>query len=80
MKNITVSIDDELHRRARVRAAEQSTSLSAVVRDYLIAYAGQETDFERRKRLEREVMATIDSFRGGDRLTRDQAHDRNALR
>lgn len=80
MKNITVSIDDELHRRARIRAAEQSTSLSAVVRDYLVAYAGEETEFERRKRLEREVLKTIDRFRAGDRLTRDQVHDRNAIR
>jgi len=32
MKNITVTVDDEVHRRARIRAAELDTSLSAVVR------------------------------------------------
>ena len=35
MKNVTIAIDDETHRRARVRAAELGTSLSALVKDYL---------------------------------------------
>ena len=79
MKNITVSIDEELHRRARVRAAERGSSLSAVVRGFLTEFAGEETDFERRKRLQRETLASIVSFRVGERLTRDEVHDR-ALR
>ncbi len=29
MKNITISMDDELYRLARIKAAEQSTSISA---------------------------------------------------
>ena len=43
MKNITVSVDDETYRRARVRAAELGTSVSAVVRDFLSSFAGGET-------------------------------------
>jgi plasmid stability protein len=39
MKNVTVSLDDEIHRKARIRAAELGTSLSALVRDYLNALA-----------------------------------------
>jgi hypothetical protein len=35
MKNITLTIDDETHRIARVRAAELGTSVSAMVKDYL---------------------------------------------
>jgi hypothetical protein len=35
MKNITLTIDDETHRVARVRAAELGTSVSAMVKDYL---------------------------------------------
>ncbi len=34
-KNITVSVDVEIHRQARIRAAEMGTSLSALVREYL---------------------------------------------
>lgn len=35
MKNITIALDDETHRQARIRAAELGTSLSALVKDYL---------------------------------------------
>ena len=35
MKNITVSVDEETHRMARIRAAELETSVSALVRGYL---------------------------------------------
>lgn len=35
MKNVTIAIDDETHRQARIRAAEMGTSLSALVKDYL---------------------------------------------
>ena len=41
MKNITVSVDEETHRLARIRAAELDTSVSALVRDYLKALAGE---------------------------------------
>lgn len=80
MKNITVSIDDEVHRRARIRAAELDTSLSAVVRRFLIEFAGGETDFERRKKLQAQTLASIRAFRAGDRLTREEVHRRDALR
>lgn len=80
MKNITVSVDEDLYRRARVQAAERGTSLSAAVRGFLLHYCGAETEFERRKRLERETLATIQTFDGGRRLKRDAIHDRHALR
>jgi plasmid stability protein len=37
MKNVTIALDDETHRQARIRAAEMGTSLSALVKDYLIS-------------------------------------------
>ena len=84
MKNITVSVEDEVYHRARVRAAEQRTSVSAIVRKVLKEMSAEETESERLKRLEKETLDRIRA-RGGkfsvaDRLTRDQIHDRNALR
>lgn len=35
MTNLTLSIDDELLKRARIRAIEQDTSVNALVREYL---------------------------------------------
>lgn len=40
MKNVTIAIDDETHRNARIRAAELGTSLSALVKGYLQNLAG----------------------------------------
>lgn len=39
MKNVTIALDDETHRLARIRAAELGTSLSAMVKAYLQAVA-----------------------------------------
>ena len=80
MKNITVSVDTDTYRRARVRAAELDSSLSAVVRRFLIEFAGGETEFERRKRLQDQTLASIPAFRAGRRMTRDEVHERDALR
>ncbi len=80
MKNITVSIDDDLYRKARVRAAELDTSVSAVVRGFLTEFAGEETDYDRRKRLEQATLRSIERFSASDRLSRTELHDRDALR
>jgi plasmid stability protein len=80
VKNLTVSLPDDTYRRARIIAAEHDTSVSALVRDFLMKLGQEESDSERRKRLQKEVFATIRRFRAGDRLTRSQVHDRNALR
>ena len=80
MKNITVTVPDQVYRRARVRAAARDTSVSALVREFLAGLGNDETDFERRKRLQAEVLASVRRFRAGGRLRRDQAHDRDALR
>jgi len=80
VKNITVTVPDQVYRRARVRAAARDTSVSALVRESLAGLGNDETDFERRKRLQAEVLASVRRFRAGGRLRRDEAHDRDALR
>jgi hypothetical protein len=39
MKNVTIALDNEVHRLARIRAAEMGTSLSALVKEYLTGLA-----------------------------------------
>jgi plasmid stability protein len=80
MRNITVSVPEETYRRARIRAAELDTSVSALVRGFLDEVAGEETDFARRRKLQEEVRATVKRFRAGSRLRRDQVHERDAVR
>ncbi|MHB8529121.1 MAG: ribbon-helix-helix protein, CopG family [Caulobacteraceae bacterium] len=76
MKNITVSLDDETYRRARVRAAERDTSVSAMVRRYLIEVAAEEGETDRLKREEARLRQSISSFRASDRLGREDIHRR----
>ncbi len=78
VKNITVSLPDEIYRRARVRAAEKDTSVSSLVREFLMNL--EESEFERLHRIQNEVLATIQHFDASERLTRDEVHDRDALR
>lgn len=46
MSNLTLTIEEETLKRARIRALEQGTSVNAVVRSFLESYAG--ADDERR--------------------------------
>lgn len=80
MKNITVSVPDDVYRRARIRAAEKGTSVSALVRDQLEKIAVEDSEFERLKRLQDQVIDSIREFSAADRMSRDEVHDRDALR
>jgi len=49
MKNITISMDDDLYGEARIKAAEQSTSISALFKNFLIRLTvgeSAETEFQ----------------------------------
>ena len=76
MRNITVAIDDETYRRARVAAAERDTSVSALVKGFLQQLGSQETESERLKRKEREIRSQISAFSASGRLSRDELHRR----
>jgi plasmid stability protein len=80
VKNITVSLPEEVYRRARIKAAERDTSVSALVRDFLMSLAQEESEFDRRKRLQAEVLGSIRSFMAGDRLPREEVHGRKPIR
>ena len=76
MKNITVSVDDDTYRRARVKAAERDTSLSALVKRFLVELASEESEHERLKHQEAALRASIRAFRASDRSSRDDIHRR----
>jgi hypothetical protein len=76
VKNLTVSVPDEVYRNARIAAAQHDTSVSALVVAYLERLSGRMEEFGRLEELQREVQAEIGQFRAGDRLGRDEVHDR----
>jgi hypothetical protein len=78
MKNITVSLDDDTYRKARMKAAEMDTSVSALVRRYLTELAAAETEFQRLKREERALRAQVPAgFSARHNVPRDRLYDRD---
>jgi post-segregation antitoxin (ccd killing protein) len=84
VKNITVTVDDELYHRARVRAAELKTTVSALVREHLHRLTAEESEADRLQREQNDVIARIKrehpGFSAADRLARTELHDRHAIR
>ncbi len=96
MRNITVTVDDDTHRRARIRAAEMDTSVSALVREYLRRFARgtaepaaspavpSESESDLRRRLLRAAIVDITADGGGldmaDNLSREAIYERRAPR
>ncbi len=78
MKNITVTVDDETYRRARIKAAERDTSVSALVKHFLAELAVGESDNDRLKREERAFRERIATFRAADRIPREDLHWRRS--
>lgn len=78
MKNITVSVDDETYRRARSKAAEPDTSLSALVKKFLVELVSEESAERSLERQERHLRAQIRDFSAGDRLSRGDVHRRRS--
>jgi len=58
-------------------AAERDTSVSALVKRFLVELGAGESEVERLKREERTLRERITEFRAADRLSRDAVHGRD---
>ena len=74
--NLTITVGEEVLRSARIRALEEHTSVNAVLRDYLTAYAGLSTG--KRGAADRllQLSRNSRSRRGDAQWTRDDLHER----
>ena len=73
--NLTVSVDRETLRKARIRAIEENTSVNAVLRTHLEWYAGTGSCQGAAARiLQRSQIAS--SRRGGAKWSRNDLHER----
>jgi plasmid stability protein len=77
MANLTITVDEETVKRARIRALEEGTSVNALLRNYLEEYSGV-----RREKMEawREIQELARNSRmssGGKGLPkREELYDR----
>lgn len=73
-----MAVPEDVYRNARIRAAQQGRSVSALVADYLRALAAADAEFARLAAQQKQVQAEIKRFRAGNRLSRDEVHARAA--
>jgi hypothetical protein len=77
MTNLTLVVDDQVLRRARIRAMEQGTSVNALVRAYIARLAGESEAAEGVAEFLRIVSgAGAGSGSRGRSWSRDELHDR----
>ena len=76
MANLTIALDDDLLQKARVRAAQQGTSVNAVLREYLEEWTHRKA--AQRRAIEQFIEASKRSkaSSGGRTWTRDELHER----
>jgi plasmid stability protein len=76
MANVTLTIDEDVLRRARIRALEQNTSVNAVVRDFLESYAGTSAAAQAiDELLELAERSQASSGRNGRSWTRESVYE-----
>jgi len=76
MSNLTITVDEEVLRKARIRALEQGSSVNAVLRELLEAYAGVSDSQSAAVEELIELSKKSRSRRGGSHWTRDELYDR----
>jgi hypothetical protein len=81
MGNLTITVDKELLKRARIKAIEEGTSVNAVLRDYLERYVGAgPTEAPLAGFAELASRSTASSGPDGRTWSRDELHDRPTRR
>lgn len=81
MANLTLTIDERVLRRARVRALEEGTSVNAIVRQHLERYAGDDQSRDAiRVILELASESRASSGPDGRTWTREELYDRDRPR
>lgn len=77
MTNLTITVDEQTLKRARMRALDEDTSVNAVLREYLEEYAGsrQEQIEAARRIIEDAQRGGTGSGPGGRKWKREDAYE-----
>jgi metal-responsive CopG/Arc/MetJ family transcriptional regulator len=76
MKNVTIALDEKLLREARRIAAERSTSLNAMIREYLNTLTERESRAATARSRIVELCRRSGAEIGTKKWTRDELHER----
>jgi hypothetical protein len=80
MKEIIVKVDDELYDRAKESVADLESSISERVTSYLKALNGDDARIAAARSRMKELFNTTTGFGVGQKLSRDEMHERGSLR
>ncbi len=76
MKNVTIALDESTLREARRIAAERSTTLNALIRDFLERLTLRESHARKARRRIAELCRASKAEVGERNWTRDELHER----
>jgi len=76
MANLTISVDNEVLKKARIRALEQNTSVNAVLREFLASYAGAVKEHDKAVQKVISLSESSLSRRGKRQWNRDELYER----
>ena len=76
MTNLTISVDENVLKKARMRALEENTSVNAVLRARLGEYAEQMNKLEEATRELLKLARNSKASRGNVKWKRDDLYDR----
>ena len=80
MRNVTLAIEEEVLRKARMRALKEGTSVNEVIRKHLAEYGSREDRI--REAMDR-ILESAAKYHGrirGGRFRREETYDRKADR
>ena len=77
MSNLTITIDNETLKKARMRALEQGTSVNALLREFLEAYSGVRTEQRKAAKEILSLSKSSTSRRGNNQWKREELHERS---
>ena len=79
-RNLTIALDEEVIRRARVVAARRGISMSALVRQELLRLAQEDAAYDGAREAARKRLGSPSRLGDGRLPSREELHDREDLR
>ena len=77
MGNLTITVDEESLKKARIRALQEGTSVNALLREFLDSYAGVRREQQEAVGRIAALSRNSKSRRGGRTWNRDDLHERH---
>jgi hypothetical protein len=76
MTNLTITIDDQILKKARMRALEEGISINALLREYLEKYTGANKQYQQATQEILRIAKASKSSSAGKHWSRDELYER----